>query len=188
MGVNGNVFLEACDRAHAYAIDFLKNEATLMGAPYPRIGVTRPPLVDDRYLALHAFAERYGFLVMQILRSDFPPGFASWLDPSATTPFFPRGTIYLCVEQMKAWAVSPPGNESVGILHQANRSILHEIGHSFLNVQKHPDVIFEGQYESDGEEEESAWLFAFTFLAILAGDYSRTKRETGIDDVVRCVL
>jgi hypothetical protein len=110
--------------------------------------------------------------VCQYPVADLPlPNYGSWL--LAT----PKPKVAINYGQLEQWSTSPPGDYPVPVLVQAARAVLHEVGH--LRLHRHlweapPSGVF--AKDASLEDEEEAWIYAMTALAVLLGAYASKKR------------
>jgi hypothetical protein len=103
-------------------------------------------------------------------------GFASWLMPMA-------GKVSIALDRVR---MSEWGSQThMPVLVQMSRVMVHELAHTIL----HPRLVKSGtrySLTSSDLEEEQAWVFAFSFFAIVAGDYSLLFRRSAEGDNTPC--
>jgi len=165
-------FAEACDYAHAFAVDFTGRH--ISGLDFFPIDTPELYFRSTQYEQIRLFATSYGFQVLPFDRSRIPPNYASFLFLDPISP----DTIGLSIGQMRVWR----DHEGLPISVQAIRSVLHEIGHRFLTVPRRGPLVFVAPFVANAVEEDAAWAFCMTFLALLAGDYAELRRAADIDD------
>ena len=100
------------------------------------------------------------------------PGFSSWLMTSPDT------AIALFESQLTMWQQKPPTRFAVRQELQKARTVLHEVGH--IRLQPHLLRGSSGVFAIPAEpgDEEQAWVYAGTVLALLLGDYAYLARTS----------
>jgi len=183
---NQSNFSLVCNKAHEDATEFHDNYLS---------GTTReffdrePRLIKRAVSDVIKFCTLHAALSVQTVLVLPRPNFASWLIKLSPT----QGGIAMAENQMRQWEWMPPdGNpyhaKGIPVPTQKIRSMIHELGHHVisdlcgLNSTIRTGVPA-GQpvAPSVPHEEELAWVYAFTFLGILLGDYALESRSGLLD-------
>lgn len=175
------VYEEINDRAHAYARAFLERN------------LCPPEIFFDPDVAAAASEQILSPTVSAIIALasllDVPvipvdvlpkPGHASWLFPDN------NGGWYIGVKfgQLEEWAAT-----ATPFLPQVVRTVLHEIGHRYINLPQ-SSTPAQRFYDSTPVQEQVSWTFAVAFLALLLGEYAHSRRNGSLsrDDSSRPFL
>jgi len=198
-----NVLGLVVDHAHADARDFVEKESIdiegffLAQAEWLTCSCNHKGGHDDswreshQFLKLVTFVQRHALLRVVEFDELPKPGFASWLHVSSEHQGRVTGaTIGIDSQLLNEWFV----RHSMPIVCQLVRSILHELGHHKCSPQLLRRPLNANGFSADASEieEEKAWVYAFVFLAVLAGDYARECRRERArfdrDDVPRIYI
>jgi hypothetical protein len=168
--------------------DFIAPENLLMGPYHQDLqGIASSSNVK----AVFRFAELHGYRLQVVSENAMPDGLFSMLDPLVGGQ---KGTISLCLNRMvSAFEMSHAGGAvmsgGLGSCVQTIRSILHEIGHSRLNIPNKSNHELLGGFVATPHEDNIAWVFALMLLSMGAGDASEFGRQNGDrDEVVFCPI
>jgi len=143
-----------------------------------------PPLLDYPITDQPGWSFLFAYLLTGVAPQGFTargfpwPHYGSWL------LVLPRPAIAVNEPQLRAWATKAGLRSNVEVRLQVARTILHEVGHMRLHPHLlNPAPAAPFAQPARGEDEDEAWVYAYTVLAIIQGDYALCSRSTnGFDD------